>query len=159
MAKKVVVSLDRINWDEATNNLQWAILLRLASGKPIQKDAIENTFNRIWRLNEATSFQKVERDTLLVTFKSREDQERVLVWGPWTFEGTALLLQKWEAGMSDEDFECTSLNIWVQLHKLPYEFRRKECALALASLAGVEKESSAQEESQNEGRANEYMNV
>lgn len=35
MKKKVVVSLDHINWEHATTDLKWAILVKLASGKPI----------------------------------------------------------------------------------------------------------------------------
>lgn len=84
-AKKVVVSLDHIDWKEAEIDLKWAVLLKLASGKSVHKDAIEETFGRVWRLNEW--------DTLLITFINQEDQERVLEGGPWTFEGTAILLQ------------------------------------------------------------------
>lgn len=39
MWDKMVVSIDRVNWEEAGQNLKWAILLRLASGKVVQKKA------------------------------------------------------------------------------------------------------------------------
>lgn len=59
----MVVSLDHVNWEDADTNLKWAVLVKLASGRPIQKEAMEETFGRVWQLSEAAVFQKVERGT------------------------------------------------------------------------------------------------
>lgn len=74
MKEKMVVSVDNLNWEEAGTNLKWAILLRLASGKAIQKNLIENIVTKIWKISEPASFIKVEKATLLVILKTSEDQ-------------------------------------------------------------------------------------
>lgn len=74
------------------------------------------------------TFYKVDRNVLLVNFTTEMDQERVLKGGPWSFDGTAILLQKWEPGTMEEGFENTKINIWVQVRRLPFEFRCYEYA-------------------------------
>lgn len=120
---------------------------------------MEETFSRVWRLNDTGAFEKVERDTLLVNFGSQMDKERVVEGGPWTFEGTALLIQQWEPGMSGEDFECKTINSWVRLYKLPFEYRRKEYAIAFAGLAGAVIEKITYGEGHNGDGSQEYMQV
>lgn len=137
MDDKVVVSLDHINWEDAANDIKWAVLLKLATGRPLQKKSVEEALRKVWRLkDQSTTFLKVEKNTLLINFTSSVDQQRVPKGGPWSFEGVAILLQKWEPGMIGEDFECKTINIWVQLQRLPYELRSFHKAKSLAELAG-----------------------
>lgn len=77
--------------------------------------------SKVWKIESLASFMKVEKKILLVNFRSQKDQSRVLNGGPWTIDGGALLMQKWEQGMMGDDFSNTSINIWVQIHRLPYE--------------------------------------
>lgn len=107
----MVVSLDHIKWEDAAEDLKWAVLLKLAIGKPIQKSSVEKVFSNVWRLNEPATFLKVEINIFLINFKMQEEQIRVLEGGPWTFEGTSILMQIWEPGMIGEDFVCSTLNI------------------------------------------------
>lgn len=103
MDGRLVVSEDKINWEEAGKNLEWAILFKLASRRAIHKGGVEEVIRGIWRLDEPTVFWKVENDTLLVKFKSQKDQSfgrRSL-----DLEGCALPMQKWESGMMGEDFK------------------------------------------------------
>lgn len=120
---KMVVSVDRVDWEEAGRNFEWAILLRLASGRAVQKQPFENILSKIRRISNPATFLKVDRSTLLVIFKTLEDHDRVLNGVTWSYEGNAVLLQKWKSRMTDDDFENTKINIWVQVRRLPFEFR------------------------------------
>lgn len=60
MTDKLVVSVDRLNWKEAGRNLQWAVLLRLASGKAIQKQPMENIISKVWKVTNPATFLKVD---------------------------------------------------------------------------------------------------
>lgn len=44
-------------------------------------------------------------------------------------------MQKWEVGMTGDDFVSTKINIWVHIHGLPYELRRPEFAVGFANYA------------------------
>lgn len=70
MNEKVVVSVDHINWEEAAKDLKWAILIKLASGRPNQKQTMEDVLSRVWKLSGPATFLKVEKDTILVNFKT-----------------------------------------------------------------------------------------
>lgn len=75
----------------------------------------------LWLLKQPAEYYKVERDIMVIKFMSKEDQEKVLDSGPSTFKGNAIILQRWESGMTDDDFEDNKINIWVREHRLLYE--------------------------------------
>lgn len=113
---KVVMSLDDVNWEEAGEALKWAILVKLSSGKFIRKAMTVDVFRKLWKLNQEPTYFKVEKNLLLIKFSNMEDQEKVLSGGPWMLEGEAVLMQKWELGMTGDDFESRKINIWIHLH-------------------------------------------
>lgn len=87
-------------------------------------------------MKQPAAFFKVEKDVLLAQLSNKEDQTKVLKEGPWSLEGDAIILQKWEHGMTGEDFINTKINIWVHIHGLPFELRRPEFAERFAAYAG-----------------------
>lgn len=98
--KVVVVSLDEVNWEEAVKDLKWVLLVKFASGKSIRKDLVVNNLWKVWKLRQQAEFFKVERNILMVIFGNQEDKEKIFDVGPWLIEGEAVLLQKWEVGMT-----------------------------------------------------------
>lgn len=137
---RLLVFEDKIDWEEARKNFTWAVLFKLASEKPINKERFEEVLGRIWKLDYAAEFKKVEKDLMLVNFKSRRDQEKVVDGGPWSLDNSAVLMQQWEHGMMGDDFCNTKINIWIQLHRLPFELRKNNAARGLAGIVGVVKE-------------------
>lgn len=110
---KMVVSIDVVDWAEAGKNLKYAILLRLSMGKNIQKKSMEELLPKIWKIKNTAMFWKVERDVMLINFSSEKDQLRVLNGGPRSFEGSAIIVQKWLMGMTEDDLDNTKINVWV----------------------------------------------
>lgn len=137
--ERFCVSLDKIDWAEAGKTLKWAVLIKLANGKVINKERAEEVMEKIWKVNDAATFWKVEKDMLLVNFQSKHDQIRVLEGGPWSLGSVALLLQKWESGMIREDFTNVKINITVHMYRLPYELKNKVFAKELLPLRAQSK--------------------
>lgn len=132
--ENMVVPLDDVSWEDAGNELRWAILAKLASGRPIRKGVLINLFEKVWRLKQPAEFYKAEKNILLVKFSNNEDQEKLLQGGPWTLEGEAILFQKWELGMTGDAFDNTRINTWIHVQGLPYEPRRTDFAKKLRKL-------------------------
>lgn len=88
---KVVVSLDEVNWEEARYELQWAILVKLASGKPIRKAALVDVFEKVWKLKQSTEFYKVEKKH---TTGEVYEQGGSGEGASWSLEGEGILLQR-----------------------------------------------------------------
>lgn len=125
---RVVISLKGTKWEDAGQNMEFAVLLRRASGKSFKKKLLVDLLSGIWKVAEKPTFKKVENNILLVNFQTKKDRDMVFEGGPWSFEGEALLLQKWEEGMTAEDFNNTKINIFVQMYGLPFELRKDEGA-------------------------------
>lgn len=156
---KVVVSLDSINWEEAGKNVEWAVLLKFASGRAIPQKPIDDILNNVWKLPSNGDFYKVDWNLLLVNFKSEDDQLKVLNGGPWSFNGNAIVLQKWEKGMMEEDFENTKINIWVQVRRLPFEFRNYTYGSMLAAKAGDLVEMKAENFARRNALTGQFVRV
>lgn len=92
---KMVVSLDTVDWEEAGKNLKFAILIRFASGRTVQKKPIEELLIKVWKTELLVTFWIVDRGILLVSFGSEEKQLKVLTGSPWSFERNALVKEKW----------------------------------------------------------------
>lgn len=54
------------------------MLLKLASGKSIQKKLMAAMLESVWKLAEPADFFKVGKNMLLINFKNQEDQSKVL---------------------------------------------------------------------------------
>lgn len=137
----LVVSSEKINWADAGKTFKYASLFKLASGKAINKDRFEEVTVSVWKLEEEASFVKVENNMILVNFKALKDQSKILDGGSWTMDNGALLMQKWESGMISEYFCNNKINIWVQLHRLPFELRSQTSVKELAELTGRVKDT------------------
>lgn len=136
MEDKMVVSIDEINWVEAAKELENSVLLKLANNRMIQKKQLVDVLNKIWKLKGSVKFYKVEKTIMLATLASKDDQNKVLEGGPWSVEGTAILCQKWEPGMTGEDFVKTKINVWAHLYGLRFELRNIPAAIKIAEYAG-----------------------
>lgn len=71
----------------------------MASGKPVQKKAAEETFGRVWRLSASASFQKVE-GWFSCKLQNSRGLDKSAQRGSLDVWGTVILLQKWELGMT-----------------------------------------------------------
>lgn len=89
-----------------------------------QEKALIDVLSAIWKLSEPPSFQRVENNILLVNLVSEADRNRIIEGGPWSFEGEALIMQKWNPGMTADDFDSTKISIFVQLTRPPFELRK-----------------------------------
>lgn len=136
LQRKMVVSVKTVNWEEAGKKLEFSILIRLASDRSIWRNLMEDRLTNVWKIQPPPKFLKVGRDMVLVSFDSEKDQLKIITGGPCSFYGSAIIMEKWMAGMTEEDFDNSKLNIWVQIRRLPFEFRCYRYAKGVAQFAG-----------------------
>ena len=48
-------------------------------------------------------------------FHTEFDMERVLKGGLWSFDNQALMLRKWQKGMTAKNVKFDSVSLWVQI--------------------------------------------
>lgn len=54
-------------------------------------------------------------------FKSDFELERVLKGGPWTFDNQALMLRRWQPGMTAANVKFDSVALWIQIWDAPFD--------------------------------------
>lgn len=54
-------------------------------------------------------------------FKFDFELERVLKGGPWTFDNQALMLRRWQPGMTAANVKFDSNALWIQIWDAPFD--------------------------------------
>lgn len=54
-------------------------------------------------------------------FKSSFELDRVLKGGPWTFDNQALMLRRWQLGMTAANVKFDSIALWIQIWDAPFD--------------------------------------
>lgn len=120
---------------------------------------MDTFLTKVWRNEHQPSFWKVDKDMLLVSFGSEKDMLKVLTGGPWLFEGSIIVMEKWVAGMTEEDFVNTKVYIWAQIRRLPFELRCFKYAKSMAKYAGCVVENDEVQTNQGTDYCSNFVRV
>ncbi|KAK7858461.1 uncharacterized protein CFP56_012336 [Quercus suber] len=63
--------------------------------------------------------------------------ERVFKEGPWTFNNLALMLCRWQKGMTARNVKFESMSLWVQIWEAPFDMVSSKVATEVRSRLGV----------------------
>uniref|UniRef100_A0A7N2LGZ3 DUF4283 domain-containing protein n=1 Tax=Quercus lobata TaxID=97700 RepID=A0A7N2LGZ3_QUELO len=108
--------------------------------KPFNKRAAQNTLRKAWGLDDRVQILEVGASLFQFKFQTEFDLDRVLSGGPWTFDNQALLLCKWQKGMTASNVKFDSLSLWVQIWGAPFDMFSTKVASEVGSRMGVVEE-------------------
>ena len=74
---------------------------------------------------------------VLFQFEKRDDLEKVVLLGPWSFDKYILILQKVEAGESVKNLSFDKVSFWVQIHGLPMLSQTMDTGKRIGSSLGT----------------------
>lgn len=60
------------------------------------------------------------------TFQSKEERDKVLEDGPWSFSSNLLIMKPWVPNTPPQCYNFSSCSFWVQVQGLPYEWYSEE---------------------------------
>ena len=66
--------------------------------------------------------------------------ERILKGGPWTFDNQALMLRRWQKGMTATNVKLETVSLWVQIWGAPFDMLSPKVAAEVGSRLGVVEE-------------------
>lgn len=121
---------------EAGKNFEKTLAVKLIGDRLYNRAAFKSVIRELWNPGTGLSFTEVEGDVFLVKFRELVDMERVLTKGPWRFMGRAIQVEKWSPGKKVSELFTGKLQIWVQIHNLPVEYRDNRFATRFAAKAG-----------------------
>ncbi|XP_023915649.2 uncharacterized protein LOC112027205 [Quercus suber] len=119
--------------------------------KPFNKKAAQNTPRRSWGLDEDLQIVEVASNLFQFKFKSDFELERVLKGGPWTFDNQALMLRRWQPGMTAANVKLDSIALWIQIWDAPFDMISPIVAAEIGNRLGkvVEVEKRRTQDIQN----------
>ncbi|CAL1395226.1 unnamed protein product [Linum trigynum] len=88
----------------------------------------ELTLDRNWKEIRHPTFIEIAKNTLVISFKSREDKLKIREAPPWKIaDALLLLLDRRDHGkIKMEELNFNRTLIWVQIHNFPGELRSEE---------------------------------
>ena len=103
---------------------------------------MRNTLATVWSPLEGLSIEEVktvEGKSLiryLFIFYNEVDVKRVLEKGPWTFDNNQLVIKRLQEGKNPKTVPLTTVDFWIQVHKLPSGFMSEKVARHIGNYLG-----------------------
>ncbi|XP_050241196.1 uncharacterized protein LOC126690107 [Quercus robur] len=114
-----------------------SLLGKLLTCKPFNKKAAINTFKKAWGLEEGVHNMEVGSNLFQFKFQKEFEMKRVFKGGPWTFDNQALMLCRWQMGLTARNVKFDSIPMWVQIWDAPFDMVSPKVAVEVGSRLGV----------------------
>lgn len=99
-------------------------------------EAIGRALRSVWRTKSDFEVSDMGENRVLLLFQEKEDLDRVLLQGPWSFDKYILLLHKLEVGESISTLTFKEAAFWVQIHGLPTLSQTREVGIRIGGSLG-----------------------
>ena len=102
---------------------------KFCTKRRVNLEAIGRALRTVWRTKRDFEVSDLGENRVLMIFQEKEDLDRVLLQGPWSFDKYILLLHKLEVGESLQTLTFKDAAFWVQIHGLPMLSQTREAGL------------------------------
>ena len=114
-----------------------SLLGKFLTCRPFNKNAATNTVKKAWGLEAGVQILEVGSNLFQFKFQTEFEMERVMRGGPWTFDNQALMLCKWQKGMTARNVKFDSIPMWVQIWDAPFDMISPKVAAEVGRRLGV----------------------
>ena len=94
---------------EEIKSCSQSLLGKFLTCRPFNKNAATNTVKKAWGLEAGVQILEVGSNLFQFKFQTEFEMERVFRGGPWTFDNQALMLCKWQKGMTARNVKFDSI--------------------------------------------------
>ena len=112
--------------DQVTD--EYGIIARFLTKRPLNIEAIANTFNPLWRSKSGFKVKNIGDHVVLFSFDNKFDVDRILFAEPWCFDKHIMVLSRYNKDTSINALDLTKVPFWVQVLDIPLRFRNREIA-------------------------------
>ena len=116
--------------------LDCCLVGRLLSNKPIRFIATRNRLASLWQPDKQMDTILTETNRMLFQFYDQGEMERVLQTGPWHFDNYPVLIKKLPFGGNPNTMPLDTMDIWIQVHNLPFGFMTESMGHLLGNHIG-----------------------
>ena len=113
---------------------------KFCTKRRVNLEAIGQALRSVWRTKRDFEVSDMGENKVLFLFQEKEDLDRILLRGSWSFDKYILLLHKLEVGESISSLTFHKAAFWIQIHGLPTLSQTREAGLHIGGILGkVEK--------------------
>ncbi|TXG53190.1 hypothetical protein EZV62_022359 [Acer yangbiense] len=76
--------------DEAVLRMSLCLVGKILSNKTVNREAFMRVIGKIWRVNKGFEIESVTGNVYTFYFKNENDRQRVMFWGPWSFDNALM---------------------------------------------------------------------
>ena len=111
MKEEEVIKVSDEGRQEEIESCSQSLLGKFLTCKPFNKKAATNTLKKAWGLEGGVQIMDVGSNLFQFKFQTEFEMERVFKGGPWTFDNQALMLRRWQKGMTARNVKFKSIQL------------------------------------------------
>ncbi|KAE8818720.1 hypothetical protein D1007_03539 [Hordeum vulgare] len=123
-------------YPEINKSVWWLTLARVHTKKNFSQSAFFKDMRVAWNPAQQVRFRPVGANLFVFQAFYLGNSERIMERGPWLFRNMTMLLVPYDGMSKAEDHTITHMAIWLQIHKLPDGYCKKEFVEKLIKNAG-----------------------
>lgn len=116
---------------------EFAIVARFLTKRPLNIEAIANTFTPLWRSKSGFKIKNLGNHLMLFSFDNRGDINRIIKSEPWSFDKHLVVLTHYDKDTTLNPIEMKQVAFWVQVFDIPVRFRNREVAEQICEAIGT----------------------
>lgn len=90
----------------------------------------------LWQPKHQVDITLMEPNRFMFQFFNYADMERVIQQGPWLFDSYSLIWSKVSDGKDSFTMHIDSIELWMQVHNLPFDFMTETMGILLGNHVG-----------------------
>jgi hypothetical protein len=142
---------------QAVNEIfEHCLVGKFLADRPVRTHIMKERLANLWRPVKGVMITPIESNRFLFQFFHNLDMGRLIVDGPWSFDNFMLALRKVSPGEDPLSVPLSTIEMWVQIHNLPYGFMCKPIGELIGSYLGNFLEY---DEDNNWGPWRKYMRI
>ncbi|MCH88761.1 hypothetical protein A2U01_0009653, partial [Trifolium medium] len=121
---------------DAIKILDHCLIGRIMTDKQIRFQVLQERLAYLWQPVKGVAIIPLDQGKFLFQFHHKLDVENVLEKGPWSYDNCMIILQRIAPGTVPKDVALDKMEIWIQVHNLPFGFIQEKVGKTIGGYLG-----------------------
>lgn len=109
---------------------------KFCTKRRVNLELVARVLKTVWRTEDNFEVYNMGDNNAIFHFSHKEDLDKVLLLGPWSFDKYLLILHKLEAGEAATKLEFNRATFWVQIQGLPTMCQTRDAGFRIGGTLG-----------------------